>query len=211
MEVRAEPHCGTAMQIQRFRYLSHLQKRRALAQESIMAVSAHSQVPSARPPSPIYDERANEVKAASSSAPFSRSKEIFANTDRGDVLALASQPRYQTSGQAKERLTLRLLRGSKDIIAGTDRGNGPREDIIAPAVDSVGSKVPDERATEGKGDSESAKKRKELAEDTRRRTGKRRRVALWHPVKQTRRSTRRVVPTRLSVSKSQPRSVLKAV
>ena len=64
-----------------------------------------------RQPARRAKERGSRPKAVS--APSSRSKDFFADTDRGDVVALALltflQPRHQTSRQAKERLTLCLL------------------------------------------------------------------------------------------------------
>ena len=123
MEVRAEPHgdADPTLPIS----LPSTEKR---GHSPRRAVSAHSQAPSARPPSPGYPTSANGVKAASGSAPSSRSKEIFANRYRGDVLALADifAAKYQTSGQAKERLTLSPIRSPK---------NSPRIRGVALASD----------------------------------------------------------------------------
>ena len=143
----------------------------------------------------LPDERATESKAAS--APSSRSKEIFADTDHGDdtreAVATAVPPvnplpapfvapftvKLPDERASKGEATSEPASRSKELAADTDRGDDPSDAAAtavaptslpaAPAVDSSGpfaAKVPEERASEGEAASESASRSKELAADT---------------------------------------------
>jgi hypothetical protein len=103
----------------------------------------------------LPEERASEAKAAS--APPSRSKEVFADTDRGGVVApadlFAAKVPDERAGEVEADSA--SASRSKDPFADTHRGDDPSESV-APAVVPVGSNVSDELAGEGKADSESA-------------------------------------------------------
>jgi len=88
------------------RYLSHPQKRRAPARGSIMAASAHSPAPSARPPSPSFPTSGKARLRLRLLRGRERSSQRQTAEMPSPLLAFP-QPRCPTSGRAKEILALR--------------------------------------------------------------------------------------------------------